>query len=449
MWTFLSNKQETNERSNELKSFSAPAGVLFQNITSYKDHAGNYIKIIETSMDIVPVLGLTAPNGWNWVEDSHNIVVGADPQIETVFKILLSDGNYLYRVLTESIDRSSGLIKAADESIHYSGVLSSETPTRWYDIAPADGKVLPISAPRAYYPSILYSSTPVFFDGTKLRKYVAYYGAGTSPVFSSAAFSDDGKTWDNEQQLSGVVGDAYHAASILIGTTIHYFYWDTTTTIYSPSATRHATFNAAVSCTAAVTDAACTGNYITGISGDLRNGTYGFNQVFYNAAPTNNPANPYSYTWCAIHSGTDGSNEGILFATSTDGLNFTKWNNLVEVIPRGLSTSFWDYMIGTMFVFTDSTGFYHAYYSGGLGTSNGEDTNFGGGIGYATSVDGITWVKYEKNPIIRKTEALKIWKRCYTPCVIKDSHGVYTMYYSGKSSAGVYTVLSAKIAGFI
>jgi hypothetical protein len=324
----------------------------------------------------------------------------------------------------------------------------SEPPAVWYNLKPKDGKTLPVSAApfRAYYPVILYSPVASFFDGAKLRKYLAYFG-GSNDGTAFAAFSDDGISWDHEQALTGLQGLGYHACAIVVAGTIHYFYWNTNVSIYGPSAVRHATFNPAASCVAATSDQACSGNFITGIAGNLRYGTYGFDQIFYNPAPTNNPANPYSYAWCAIHNGTDGTNEGVLFATSPDGMNFSAWNGLVEVIPRGVAPA-WDQWIGRMNAFIDSAGFWHAFYSGGLGTAGGEDSNFAGAIGYATSLNGITWTKYQLNPIIRKTESLKSWKRLYTPWIIKDATG-YHLYFSCKSNAGVYAVAIADFAGFV
>lgn len=318
-------------------------------------------------------------------------------------------------------------------------------PYRWFDIEPQDGFVLPITRPRAYYPSILYNSTPIFNDGANLRKYVAYYGTSQGYI----AFSDDGISWDTETLVTGVVGVAYHASIIIVSGIIHLFYWDTTVSVYTPGATRHATFNPAISCAASISDAPLTGTYIVGGpgGGNIRAGTYGVNQAFYNPAPTNNPADPYSYQWCIIHNGSDGSQEGVLFATSPDGLNFSAYNGLTEVIPRGAVPA-WDEWIGTLQTFIDSNGLWHGFYSGGLGTLAGEDTNFGGGLGYATSLDGITWVKWDKNPLIRKTESFKSWKRLYTSWVIKDAAG-YKMYFTCKSNAGDYRVTYAIIDGFV
>ena len=331
-----------------------------------------------------------------------------------------------------------------------SGGSSPLLTARWWDLIPRNGYVLPLSpAPfRAYYTCVEYNAVPTFFDGTSLRKYVAYFGGGTSGQ-AHVVFSDDGITWDTQTLVTGLTGVGYHASTIVVGGIIHYFYWDTTGSLYRPQAVRHATFNPAVSCVAAVSDAPLTGTYITGLIPDgLRYGTYGVDQAFYNAAPTNNPANPYSYQWCIIHSGVGTTtNEGILFATSTDGYNFSAWNALNEVVPRGISPA-WDLCIGRINTFIDSKGLWHGFYSGGLGTGLGEDSNFAGGLGYVTSINGITWVKHKNNPVLLKTEMYKTWKRLYCPWVIKDGTN-YKLYFTGKDNPGVYVTALADLQGFI
>jgi len=320
----------------------------------------------------------------------------------------------------------------------------------WYDIEPEDGRVLPVAAPpaaRAYYTDVLYSATPAFFDGSSLRQYIAMYGGVGSA--QTVAFSDDGETWDTEALVTGLTGLGYHGKLVLIGTTLHLFYWDSTpASLYTSGAIRHATFDITTDCVNPLTDNPLSGTYLHGGAVlDLRRGSYGPAKVFYNSAPTNNPADPYSYTWCMIHLGTEGANEGILFATSTDGLNFSAWNGLTEVVPRGVAPA-WDQFIGATAVWIDSRGLYHMFYSGGIGTIAGEDTNYGGGLGYATSIDGITWTKHDRNPILRKTEAFKSWKRCYNPCVVQDASSFW-LYYTAKGKDSAYVTSRAKMYGHI
>ena len=317
--------------------------------------------------------------------------------------------------------------------------LKSGIPMPITNLIPDQGHLFPISTTRAYWEKILYSSTPAFNDGATLRKYVAYYGNGT---WNFACYSDDGANWDTETQLTGVV-QGYNCEAILIGTTIHLFYWDIAHTIYSPAAVKHATFNIVANCSVAVTDIALSGNYITGVFADgLRYGTYGVDKAFYNASPTNDPLNPYSYAWCIIHNGTDGTNEGELFATSPDGLNFSSWNGSTEVIPRGTKVPLqWDAWLGNMYVWKEGAAWY-AFYAGGIGTGNGADSNFADGIGFATSTDGITWVKDANNPIFFKTFSFKTAKRLYCPCVVKQDDG-WILYYTAKSLSGLYTVCTA------
>jgi len=306
------------------------------------------------------------------------------------------------------------------------------------NLIPENAKVLPVSVARAYYTKVLYSPIAIFNDGIGLRKYVAFYGDGTA---TSVSYSDDGYTWNNEATLVGITAGGYHCEVVLVGTVVYFYYWDANVTIYSPTAIRVAQIDTTVNCSIASADSSLSGNYITGVPGNLRNGTYGPSCIFYNAFPTNNPSNPYTYQWCMIHNGTDGNNEGLLFATSSDGFVFSAWNSLTEVIPHGAYPE-WDAWVGAASVWVDSTGLWHAFYSGGIGTSNGSDSNFADGIGYASSVDGITWVKNVTNPTIFKTFSVRSAKRCYCPCIVKEDNG-WRMYYTSKSQANSYVTTKA------
>lgn len=311
-------------------------------------------------------------------------------------------------------------------------------PNNFSTIIPQDGYVLPISASRAYFGTVLYSATAIYNNGSTNYSYLALYGNGTA---TSVAYSNDGITWTSEQTMTGISAGGYHGSYVLVGTTLHMFYWGGTT-IYSAGSNRHATIDITTNCSVAVTDGALSGDYITGNSGDgLRYGTYGVYAIFHNASPTDNPADPYSYTWTAIHSGTTGGIEGILFATSTDGTGFSAWGGSTEVISRSAYPA-WDVHIGAVTVWKVGSE-WNMYYSGGVGTSNGADSNFADGLGYASSSDGITWKKYS-SPVLFKTYALKAAKRLYTPSVIQDQDG-YKLYFTAKNNAGVYRMIRASL----
>lgn len=385
--------------------------------TENSDMAVNYVYYAVKDPSVIPLMA---------VAGTIAIGVGRDPNVKGKLWQKQDDGLTTNWVLKKSADEVSEPVKGL-----------------WYDLKPEDGAVLPVSAARAYYADVLYSETPIFFDGSTNRKYLAMYGTADQAV----AFSDDGVNWDNETLVQGLQGDGYHGQLCLVGTTLHLFYWDTSVSIYGNNAIRHATFDITVDCVNALSDLPLSGDYIHGGAVmDLRRGTYGAAKVFYNESPTNDPSNPYSYRWCMIHNGTDGNNEGILFATSDDGLDFSIWNGLNEAIPR--ESGEWDAWVGGFAAFIDDAGLWHCFYSGGLGTLSGEDVNYGGGIGYATSKDGITWVKHVKNPILLKTESFKSWKRCYNPVVVRDGEG-YFLYYTAKGVDGLYKTVRAKINTFI
>lgn len=108
----------------------------------------------------------------------------------------------------------------------------------------------------------------------------------------------------------------------------------------------------------------------------------------------------------------------ILYATSVDGSTWLK--TPTAVISSGLSGS-WDatYVGMTSVIKVGSE--YKMWYRGGNDT--------GGGIGYATSPDGLVWTKYAGNPVI--TGGSGAWDTTpYHPEVIFDGL-VYHMWYSG------------------
>jgi predicted GH43/DUF377 family glycosyl hydrolase len=122
------------------------------------------------------------------------------------------------------------------------------------------------------------------------------------------------------------------------------------------------------------------------------------------------------------YSGNDYPNYRIGYATSPDGITWTK-NPSNPVLNLGPGGSFDEFYAGQPSVYFDGVT-YHMWYSGL--TSGGI-----GRTGYATSPDGISWTKYASNPVLN-TGPAGSWDdtRAYSPEVLYLG-GVYHMWYAG------------------
>jgi predicted GH43/DUF377 family glycosyl hydrolase len=93
------------------------------------------------------------------------------------------------------------------------------------------------------------------------------------------------------------------------------------------------------------------------------------------------------------YNGYNGSSYKIGYATSPDGINWTKYSGN-PVLDVGLSGS-WDdrWLIAPSVIYNGTN--YKMWYSG-----LEQQTSSSWAIGYATSPDGINWTKYSGNPVI-------------------------------------------------
>src|SRR3989338_2191256 len=119
--------------------------------------------------------------------------------------------------------------------------------------------------------------------------------------------------------------------------------------------------------------------------------------------------------------------EQIGYATSTDGIKWDKYekNPVLKVGPTGS----WDsYIAAQASVIYDGKN-YFMWYSG----NNASVINEHWKIGFATSIDGIKWDKYEQNPVLNPS--LDGWdnKAVYQPEVLKISNTKYYMWYTATS----------------
>jgi len=148
----------------------------------------------------------------------------------------------------------------------------------------------------------------------------------------------------------------------------------------------------------------------------------------------------YDGTYKMWYTGYDASNaDRIGYATSDDGMVWTKYEGN-PVLDLGAPGAWDDYHVyGPSVLFYDGT--YKMWYAG-YDSSNWR-------IGYATSDDGIVWTKYEGNPVLN-LGAPGAWDdyHAYNPSVL-FYNGTYKMWYSGYDASNRrigYATSSATIA---
>jgi predicted GH43/DUF377 family glycosyl hydrolase len=122
----------------------------------------------------------------------------------------------------------------------------------------------------------------------------------------------------------------------------------------------------------------------------------------------------------------------LLYAFSTDGINWTKYNNAASLMDPGAAGA-WDRWMDTPEIVRDTAG-YKLYYfgdSGAGGTSLKPSAK--ASIGVAFSTDGTHWTKYSGNPVLTHGSDTE-WDRSWieSPAVLFDSAShLYRMWYSG------------------
>lgn len=130
-------------------------------------------------------------------------------------------------------------------------------------------------------------------------------------------------------------------------------------------------------------------------------------------------------TYHMWYSGSNGDYVTIGYATSPDGVNWAKnKNNPVLVREPGK----WDlgHVLDPTVLFDGNT--FHMWYSGTAKYLNNREFQ----IGYAMSADGISWKKYDHNPILSPTEGEWDSKGVGYLAVIWDSTGQqFKMWYGG------------------
>jgi predicted GH43/DUF377 family glycosyl hydrolase len=136
-----------------------------------------------------------------------------------------------------------------------------------------------------------------------------------------------------------------------------------------------------------------------------------------------NPDSVRYEMWFAAYTGSFPYRIG--FAVSDDGINWIQHPNAVLEPSSGT----WDESSVGQHIVLRENGQYKMWYTGRNLTAGA------GGIGYATSPDGINWTKYAGNPVLlRGTDSWEAGARLL-PYVMPVQGGTYKMWYTGLNAS--------------
>ncbi|MCL5874972.1 MAG: hypothetical protein M1114_00675 [Candidatus Dependentiae bacterium] len=310
----------------------------------------------------------------------------------------------------------------------------------------------------AYYPSVVY-------DANRFNDNSAFYKMwyATSGIIG-LAYSEDGINWITQAAVTGFPNsingshpDVLYDPNGFGGGAYNYrmWLWDPSAPLASISAIKFSQSTDGINWTVPVSvtqDPASP--LVTGISPGYFYHLYGPGDVSYFPERTNPiPGEPLTYPYVMYF---DTSSEGspglsveqIGLAYSVDGLFWTRYGTEPVLIPSNNSAD-WDgeYIYQPSII--QVNGIWHMYYSGSNGLPIGSAGNTTAhGIGHATSIDGIHWVK-DANPIFYILDGVA-WRnnRTYTPEVIfapfctssSGSSHIAKMWFSGANSSDVKAI---------
>ncbi len=278
---------------------------------------------------------------------------------------------------------------------------------------------------KAYYPSVVKESP---------SSYKIWY-TGSGGIFY--ATSTNGESWVKGNGGAAVAGltNPHHVVVRRTDNKYKMWYWDTSQ-LYSVSSIRYAE---STDGTTWVSDQAITQNssrpIITGASGDWNRGSYGPSDILLNDNASNSGSNPWDYSFVMYYDATTGGQQDLGLAYSSDGIVWNRYgtsNADGRVLAH--SGTGWDAThVGRSSVFRDSSGDFHMWYSGG-------DGRLDQGIGYASSSNGIDWVRYPDSGsnLVFSVNDGESWRdsRTYTPTVVNGEE----MWFTGDDGSGHRTI---------
>jgi uncharacterized repeat protein (TIGR01451 family) len=306
----------------------------------------------------------------------------------------------------------------------------------------------------AYYPSVLYDSSPTPFGGHgEASSFKMWHDNGLQ-----YRVSDDGLSWTkvgdmDDGTITGLPAGQvrhplveYYAAGFAgrndgdnpNAGTMYYrlWFWHLGEDLYSVAAMHYAEspggkawYNVQPLQNGAVP-------IVTGIWPDWNRGSYGPCDVLYNAGASNSGTD---WTFWMYYDGTTGGDEAIGLGFSADGVTWTGYDaggdGQADAVMNGTYVSGdWDFnYLSRATVWREGPGDYRMWYSSGVDTMNH-------GLGYATSPDGLSWTRDPNNPIFYKDDVGYPgypWRenRSYTPMVLRAGN-LWFMWYSGEDGGG-------------
>jgi predicted GH43/DUF377 family glycosyl hydrolase len=283
----------------------------------------------------------------------------------------------------------------------------------------------PVYSPgKAYYPSVIEEN----------GKYTMWSENATG---EQMATSSDGVNWTTKGQVSGLQNPA-HAVVEDTGGTYRIWYWDQSQ-LYSIGAIRTATSTDGLTWSNDQPLTQVGSTVVTGNAGtDWNAGSYGPEDILYNPNGSSSIVEPVDKTsvwmnkYVMYYDGTTGSAEDMGLAVSNDGIHWEGYDGgAAPVLDSGASGAWDSGYVGYGTVIEVSPDEFDLYYSGG------QDFVLNQGIGFATSTDGIDWVKSTSNPVFFIKDGVA-WRayRTYTPMVIGDQ-----MWFTGVNvENGTYSI---------
>lgn len=298
------------------------------------------------------------------------------------------------------------------------GLTHAFTTTGWTEYANN-----PVYAPgKAYYPTIL-------------KEGGVYTMWSDNATGVQKATSTDGVNWTTTGQASGLTNPRHTVVEIIDGG--YRMWYNDSSRLYGIQDIRTATSSDGLTWSndQAITQVGTT--VVSGIWPAWNTGSYGPADILYNPAGSAtiiepvNKASVWANKFVMYYDGTTGGDESMGLAVSNDGLNWQGYNNGANPVLDS-SASGWDSdYVGFGTIIKESDNVFNMWYCGGC------EFSLNNGIGYASSTDGINWVKDAGNPIFHNSDGVD-WRndRTYTPMVIGNE-----MWFTGKDAAtGHYTI---------